>query len=130
MIPKDFQLRIDDTADGLLAHVVGPLDVEHAPGFQARLLPHLRRAQRVVVNLMRADYVDSEGVRSLMALHRSAEAAHADLHLVLQPGSRAERTFTLLRLQDHFRIHASVRDALQRERQAMTARHDRVAAAR
>jgi anti-anti-sigma factor len=124
MIPRDFQLRIDDTADGLLAHIVGPLDVEHAPRVRERLLPHLRNAQRVVVNLMRTDYVDSEGVRSLMALHRSAEAAHAELCLVLQPGSRAERTFLLLRLKDHFRIHASVRDALKPEQPSDAVRRE------
>lgn len=129
MISRDFQLRIDDTEEGVLAHVVGPLDVEHAPGFRERLAPHLRHAQRIIVNLLRADYVDSEGVRSLMALHRSAEAAHADLRLVLQPGSRAERTFVLLRLKDHFRIHSSVRDALQLERKP-AAPPERVAAVR
>lgn len=130
MIPRTFQLRIDDTAEGVLAHVVGPLDVEHAPGVRERLLPHLRKAQRVVVNLMRTDYVDSEGVRSLMALHRSAETAHAELHLVLQPGSRAERTFLLLRLKDHFHIHASVRDALKPEQLPESARPERLTAAR
>jgi anti-anti-sigma factor len=130
MIPRDFQLRIDDTHDGVLAHVVGPLDVEHAPGFRERLLPHLRQARRIIVNLIRTDYVDSEGVRSLMALHRSAEAAHADLRLVLQPGSRAERTFVLLRLQDHFRIHRSVREALQPESKPDTSVREPVAAAR
>ena len=130
MIPRTFQLRIDDTAEEVLAHVVGPLDVEHAPGFRERLQPHLRHAKRIVVNLMRTDYVDSEGVRSLMALHRSAEATHAELRLVLQPGSRAERTFVLLRLNDHFHIHTSVRDALKEEQRQETSRQDRIVAVR
>jgi len=130
MIPRTFQLRIDDTSEGVLAHVVGPLDVEHAPGVRERLMPHLRKATRIVVNLMRTDYVDSEGVRSLMALHRSAEAAHAELCLVLQPGSRAERTFVLLRLKDHFRIHASVRDALKPEQWPEAVDSERMAAMR
>ena len=116
MIPQRFHLRIDEHASDLFAHVVGPLDVEHAARFQERLLPHLDHLDQprtVVLNLLRTDYIDSEGVRALLALERAAEARRIDLRLVLRPGSRAERTLLLLRLQNQFRIHTSIRSALE-----------------
>jgi anti-anti-sigma factor len=112
MIPQRFQLRIDENAGNVLVHVVGPLDVEHARPFQEKVGTLLRTSGTVILSFLRTDYIDSEGVRSLLALQRSAEAAHTDLRLVLRPGSRAERTLLLLRLQGHFHIHASVRSAL------------------
>jgi anti-anti-sigma factor len=112
MIPQRFQLRIDEHAHDLLVHVAGPLDVEHASRLRERLLPHLDQPRTVVLNLLRTDFIDSEGVRALLALERAAEARRIDLRLVLRPGSRAERTLLLLRLQSHFRIHGSIRAAL------------------
>jgi anti-anti-sigma factor len=113
MIPQHFHLRIDEHADGLLAHLAGPLDLEHAGRLVERLLPYLDGSRTVVVNLLRTDYIDSEGVRALLALERAAESRRADLRLVLRPGSRAERTLLLLRLQSHFCIHTSIRGALE-----------------
>jgi len=87
------------------------LDLASVPAFLKRIQPLCRNRQRVILDLRPVDFVDSEGVRALLLLKRELDEARGELRLVLQPGSRVQRTLTLLRLERWFAIYPSVRDA-------------------
>jgi anti-anti-sigma regulatory factor len=55
-----------------------------------------------LVDLRRAPWVDSAGVRALLQLQEELRAGDGELRLLLQPGSRVERTLSLLRLTPLF----------------------------
>jgi anti-anti-sigma factor len=102
-----FDLTTTQTGRMALARVTGAIDVVHSADFQARMQPVCDTAQRVVLDLRRADFIDSEGVRALMVLHDQMEARGAELRLVVQPDSRVRRTLSLLRLQERLHLYDS-----------------------
>lgn len=106
-----FELALVESGRMVLARVEGPLDMVNTPGFLGRLQPLARAAHRLVLDLRRAQYVDSDGMRALLLLHREFEANQAELRLVVTPGSRVERVMQLLRLREHFHVYENASDA-------------------
>jgi anti-anti-sigma factor len=102
-----FDLRVVESGGMVLGRVAGPLDVEHAPEFLARLQALCDTRRRLVVDLRRADYVDSAGVRALLKVQELLEPSGGELRLVVLPGSRVERTLRLLQLLQRFRVYES-----------------------
>lgn len=91
--------------------VVQPLDVAGA-------VPLLEQARRLsqncrclVVDLARAEFVDSAGVRALLEIATELESRGRELRLVLKPGSRVERTFKLLCLMQRFQVFPDLKSA-------------------
>src|SRR5947209_7193586 len=74
-------IRVAPTGRMALARVDGPLDGENGTALLQRLLPLCGRARRVVLDLRRADFVDSAGVRALMQVKKAVEAAGGELRL-------------------------------------------------
>lgn len=96
--PAAFGLQVWTEGDAVTAQVAGPLDAAHAPELLGRLRSCLRPRARLVVDLTRAEYVDSTGVRALLALKADLEAEQGSVRVVARSGSRALRTLELLRL--------------------------------
>jgi anti-anti-sigma factor len=109
--PSAFELRVVEAGRMALARVEGPLDVEHATRLLNRLQPLCRTARRLVIDLRRADYIDSSGVRALMLLHSELEGQGGELRLVVRPESRVERTLSLLRLHERFAFYTGAQEA-------------------
>lgn len=109
--PTPFDLRVVESGKLVLARIDGPFDYNHAEEVRERLEPFCRTASRVVIDLRRAEYLDSTGVRTLLQLQEAAEAQEAELRLVLCAGSRVYRTLALLHLEERFAIYDSVSDA-------------------
>lgn len=109
--PTPFNLRVVESGKLVLARIDGPLDYAHAEEVRERLEPFCRTARRVVIDLRRAEYLDSTGVRTLLQLQEAVEAQEAELRLVLSSGSRVYRTLALLHLEGRFAIYDSVSDA-------------------
>jgi anti-anti-sigma factor len=110
-----FQLSLVEAGRAVLARVQGPLDLEHASHFLRRVQPYCEDGRRVVVDLTGADYVDSSGVRALLALKSVVDGVRGELRLIIPDESRARRTLSLLRLLDHFEVHASAAEAWNRD---------------
>lgn len=106
-----FDLRVVESGKLVLARIDGPLDYVHAEEVRERLEPFCRTARRVVIDLRRAEYLDSTGLRTLLQLQEAAEAHQAELRLVLSSASRVFRTLALLHLEARFAIYDSVSDA-------------------
>lgn len=108
-----FDLSISGGERASMIRVTGPLDIQHAPRFLQELRPLCNPGRRVVVDLRKAEYVDSSGVRALMELDEKTIQAHGELRLVVLPGSRVERVLGLLRLMDKFHVYSSASEAWQ-----------------
>ena len=106
-----FDLRVVESGKLVLARLDGPLDYAHAEEVRGRLEPFCHKARRVVIDLRRAQYLDSTGVRTLLQLQQAAEAHEAELRLVVCSGSHVYRTLSLLHLEERFAIYDSVSDA-------------------
>jgi anti-anti-sigma factor len=106
-----FEVKVVESGRMARADVRGALSMDHTSEFLARLRPICDHTNRVVLDLRRAEYVDSDGVRALLALQNEMDDRHGELRLVVQPESRVSRTLSLLRLNNRFRIYDSVSDA-------------------
>ena len=106
--PTAFGVRVIEAGRMVLARVIGPLDAEGINEFLERVRPFSNASRRVVVDLRRADFVDSAGIRGLLQLHTRLEAQKGQMRLVVRSGSRVERTLQLLQLQNHFHIYGTV----------------------
>lgn len=98
-------VEIAEEGRAVLARVEGPLDLQHAASFRDWVVPLYRDDPRqVILDLCHVDFIDSAGVRVLIALRDDLQANGGHLRLVLAPNSRADRTLSLLRLKDSFDI--------------------------
>lgn len=101
-------IRVRRAGRMALGQVVGPLDVVNADELRDRLKPLGAVCSRVVLDLRRAEFIDSAGVRVLLQLHEQMAARQSELRLVLPPEGKVRRTLALLQLLDHFHHFESV----------------------
>lgn len=99
----------------LLVCATEALDLPGALHFDERVRPLLANCSCLVVDLRGAEFIDSSGVRMLLSLAEELEAAGKELRLVIEPGSRVERTLRLLRLLSRFEAYPTPGDARQGE---------------
>jgi anti-anti-sigma factor len=80
--PAPFSVATDD-ADGRLAVAVrGELDLATAPELEAVLMPALSGGAKVVLDLRPLEFMDSTGVRVIVAAHQAAGESGGSLVLV------------------------------------------------
>lgn len=106
-----FDVQVSVSGRAVLARVRGPLDLHYTPRMLDGLGEFTESSNRVVVDLRSSEYIDSTGVRALLAMHKSLESARGELRLVVQPGSRVERVIRLLQLERHFALYANPSEA-------------------
>jgi anti-sigma B factor antagonist len=87
--PEPFSISVDDR--DARAHVVvrGELDIATAPDLEAALLDCLDRCAHLVVDLRELGFIDSSGVRVLIAAHARA-GRDAKRLSVVRPGAATE----------------------------------------
>ena len=98
--PERFDCEVEPERDGVRIAPSGPLDMATAPLLEARLA-ELRDAghRRLIVDLRRLDFIDSTGLRLLLA--RDAEARQDGFSFALIAGPpRVQRLFELTRTLD------------------------------
>jgi anti-anti-sigma factor len=71
--PAEFSIVTDDDGGHLLVSVHGELDLATAPELEAVLFGALERGGRVLVDLRDLAFMDSSGVRAIVAAHTRAE---------------------------------------------------------
>jgi anti-anti-sigma factor len=83
----------------------GPLDVETVPRYEERLSPYLRKPdQTILLDFRRVDYIDSAGLRFLLALKERVAEYHDRIVLIMPQESRVERTVRLVGFDQQFEI--------------------------
>jgi anti-sigma B factor antagonist len=73
------QMRQEDGID--IVELQGSLDGKTAPDVREQLRPVLARAQRLILDMSRVDYLSSAGLRLLLLAYREITAAHGKVVL-------------------------------------------------
>lgn len=69
--------------DGIeFVELEGSLDGKTAPELREQLRPILARAQRLILDMSRVDYLSSAGLRLLLLTYREVNAAHGKVVLL------------------------------------------------
>jgi anti-anti-sigma factor len=84
--PAEFSIVTDDDGGRLLVSVRGELDLATAPQLEAVLFPALERGGRVLVDLRELAFMDSSGVRAIVAAHTRANGDGARFAIVRPEG--------------------------------------------
>lgn len=89
----------------------GPLDAAASVTFLERARTLHRSCGCLIADLSGIDFLDSDGVRALLLLMEEMEKMGRELRLVVPPGTRAERTLTLLQLMERLQVYRTVAEA-------------------
>lgn len=94
-------LSVHDEPDGLrVLRATGELDVRLAPPLLDDVAGLLAGARRVALDLSRATFFDSAGVRLVDRVLRACSAASAPVAVVAPPGTPARRVLELVHYTD------------------------------
>ena len=104
-------LKVQPAGRSVVARVDGPFDVDKVTRLTSDLQGAGRGSRRVLLDLSRASYIDSTGVRALLQLHSALDLAQREFRLVVRRGSSIERTLALLGLNAQLPIWSSVEGA-------------------
>jgi len=97
--PTAFSIVTDETSDGVRLSLSGDLDLASAPEFErAALRAQRARPARLVLDLTRLSFLDSSGLRALLAVNRAC--AHGAPALSVVAGEQARRMFELTGVTD------------------------------
>lgn len=91
----------------------GDVDLKNSPDARKVILNSLKRRKHVLVDMSSVAYIDSSGVASLVEGLQYARSNDLDFALV-GVSDAAMNVLRLARLDQVFRIHASVEDGLGR----------------
>jgi anti-anti-sigma factor len=94
-----------------LLTVTDVLDLSQAEAFLRRGRAMSINCRCIIVDLDRVRYVDSSGVRALLQLAEELELERKELRVVIQAGSRVERTLSLLQLLQRLQAFPSLKQA-------------------
>ena len=87
-----FSIETNEAGGGLLVRPQGELDLATAPELERLLLGRLQEGGAVVLDLRGLEFMDSSGVRLLVAAKARAESEGGRLRIVRpEPGSPVER---------------------------------------
>jgi anti-anti-sigma factor len=83
--PEDFSISTAEDDGRVHVTVRGELDLATAPEFEQIVMERIDAGQDVVIDLRELDFMDSSGVRVLVAAHARAGRSGARL-IVVRPG--------------------------------------------
>ncbi len=103
------QLHVDVThaSDRVILTLTGELDMASAPMLQGAVEDaHLDAAELVVVDLKGLEFVDSTGLRVILALHKLCAERGQEL-AVTQGSQQVQRLLSVTGVADHLKIISS-----------------------
>lgn len=109
--PRTLRVRIVDAGCRTLLRVAGPLDVVTTPALGEALEPYRRGGRWLILDMRAVEYIESPGLRLIMALQDELQASGGNVCLVVQPESRVERTLRLIGLEQLCQVFDTVRQA-------------------
>lgn len=104
---------VEDTQGVSVVTLRGDVDLKNSPDARKVILNSLKRRKHVLVDMSCVAYIDSSGVASLVEGLQYARSNNLDFALV-GVSEAAMNVLRLARLDQVFRIHASVEDGLSR----------------
>jgi anti-sigma B factor antagonist len=107
-------IEVSRNGDAVLVRLGGELDLSTAPTVRRALLDAVDGAPgRVVVDLGEVEFMDSTALSTL--LEARARLRERERFLLAAPGLEARRALEISGLDRHFRVHATVEEALAAE---------------
>lgn len=104
-----YEVRLE--GDTTIVALSGDVDLDSSPQVRTVLLESVREKREVLVEMSAVSYIDSSGIASLVEAYQSARRDSTRFALVAVSDA-AMRVLELARLEQVFRIHASISDAL------------------
>ena len=89
--PAPFSVAVDHTGDRTVITVGGELDLATAPRLEEALLPPLDGGAAVALDLRELEFMDSTGVRVIVAAHLSSQEHDGALTVCAIPGGPVAR---------------------------------------
>ena len=80
--PEDFAIRLEDRDDRVFLTLRGELDLATAPELEQLVNQRIDDGREVVVDLRPLEFMDSSGIRVLVAAHTRAGRAGTKLYIV------------------------------------------------
>ena len=109
----DFEVEATPTGDGAttLISVYGELDLATC-GQLAPVAEEVRSTHhRVMLDLSECPFIDSIGLREVLAIAKPADGDGAPVAIVSPRGSATSDLFALTRLDEHLKLFGTVEDA-------------------
>jgi stage II sporulation protein AA (anti-sigma F factor antagonist) len=98
--PTPFSVDVADRDGRVVVTVEGELDLATAGDVEAVVLPAVRDGRHAVLDLRRLEFMDSSGVRVLVAAHGAAGESGGRLSVVRSaPGSAVQRVLEISGLE-------------------------------
>lgn len=110
--PSEFAVRIDATPPGVaVVSVLGELDMATCPHVEEAISSASSAGSRVIVDLTGCTFLDSSGVRVLVAAQRDATTAGRVVELVAADPNIL-RVLEITKVDTMMTVHATVESAL------------------
>lgn len=106
-MPARIEIATEEHDGARVYRVGGDIDLATAPDLEATL--STADAEVVVLDLADVGFIDSTGLRSIVAAHESAEADGAELRIIA--GSKVNRLLQITGLESRLRVFDSRADA-------------------
>jgi anti-sigma B factor antagonist len=98
--PTDFLIATDERDGHLLVTLRGELDLATAPEVEAVVVERVRDGAHVVLDLRELEFMDSSGVRVIVAAHGAAQDGDGRLTIVrAAPGGAVQRVLEISGLE-------------------------------
>lgn len=99
--PGDFSISTDERGGAVVVTLRGELDLATAPEVEDAVLEPVRAGGHVVLDLRGLDFMDSSGVRVLVAAHSAAQDGGGRLTIVrAAPGGPVQRVLEISGLEE------------------------------
>lgn len=103
--PAPFSVSVEQHADArILVAVGGELDLATAPELEEALLPRLREGADVVLDLRTLEFMDSTGVRVIVAAHLAAQEHDGAFAVAVVPDGAVAQLLEISGLDTVLRI--------------------------
>jgi anti-sigma B factor antagonist len=106
--PAPFSVAVDETGDRVVVVVRGELDLATAPQLEDALLPPLNAGVSAVLDLRTLEFMDSTGVRVIVAAHLAAGEHGATLTVCAIPDGPVGRVLEISGLDDVLNVVADL----------------------
>ncbi len=98
--PETLEIDSEESPEGCVLRLAGELDLPSVPTFDAAVAGAARPGRTLVLDLDRLAFVDSSGMRAIIAAKTLCEARSCEL-VLSRPTAKTRRLFELGRLLDH-----------------------------
>lgn len=110
---EGISIETSDHADARIVSPRGDIDMVGSPSLREVLhQAHHDRVPRVIVDLQQVGYMDSSGLATLVEAMKLSRSRNASL-ILCNMGDRVRGIFDIARLDQYFKITASLDEALE-----------------